>query len=182
MKQGYGSWVGAVVMLGALGCAKTLPANESGRTSVSLAAVDASCDPEESWKCECVGTVDGAAASLEEIGVDLVALKTVGWPCVRGDFDQDGEPDYAFPGKGYSCNGAVPVRVLFTKGGTVRDVSTLPRQVSCLQRYGVRSEPGPNGTPPTTRQGLVDWGEGNATWVYLFDGKIWAASSYITGQ
>jgi hypothetical protein len=33
-------------------------------------------------------------------------------------------------------------------------------------------------TPATARQGLVDWGEGNATWVYLFEGKEWHATSH----
>ncbi|MCE9670734.1 hypothetical protein LY474_23275 [Myxococcus stipitatus] len=122
-----------------------------GGAKVSLTYANASCNPEKSWSCLCVGSPGDASAPLQEIGVDLEALKKEGWPCVKGDFDRDGQADFAFPGKDYSCNGGVPVRVLFTRNGEVRDVSALPREVSCLQLYGIRSRKGPHGTPPTKR-------------------------------
>ncbi|RKH89954.1 hypothetical protein D7Y21_08370 [Corallococcus sp. AB045] len=166
--------------LAAVGWAEASPPAKPDSERVAIAPVDPACSPVENWRCLCVGTPGTATAQLAEIGVDLNALKTDGWPCVQGDFDKDGQPDYAFPGKGYSCNGAVPVRVLFTKDGKVREVLALPREVSCLQLYGIRSKPGPHGEPKTARQGLVDWGEGNATWVYLFNGKKWRASRHLS--
>ncbi|MGE6759945.1 hypothetical protein ACQKGO_18165 [Corallococcus interemptor] len=166
--------------LAAFGVAEGSPPEKTDGERVQLSLVDPACSVEKSWNCLCKGTPGTATAQLEEIGVDLNVLKTDGWACVQGDFDKDGQPDYAFPGKGYSCNGSVPVRVLFTKDGKVREVSALPREVSCLQLYGIRSKPGPYGVPRTARQGLVDWGEGNATWVYLFNGKKWRASSHFS--
>ncbi|MDY7226287.1 hypothetical protein [Hyalangium rubrum] len=139
---------------------------------------ESGCDPVKDRECLCVGNPGTAATALAEIGVDQSLLPTSGSPCIKGDFDKDGEPDYAFPGKGFSCNQSVPVRVIFTRGGQVREVGALPREVSCLQLYPPRRKPGPYGVPATKRQGLVDWGEGNATWVYLFDGKKWHATSY----
>jgi hypothetical protein len=168
------SWT---LSLAALGCAGAPTRGKPEGQRVELADAEPGCDPEKSTKCLCVGSAGEATAQLLEVGVDPNVLRTSGWPCVRGDFDQDGEPDYAFPGEGYSCNQSVPVRVLFTRGGRVREVRALPREVSCLQLYGPRSEPGPYGEPTTARQGLVDWGEGNATWIYLFDGKDWLATS-----
>lgn len=172
-------WMWASVLsLSALGYAEASPPTEQDGQRVTFTYADTACSAEKSWKCLCLGTPGTAAPQLEEIGVELSALKTGGWPCVQGDFDKDGQPDYAFPGKGYSCNQSVPVRVLFTRDGRVREVMALPREVSCLQLYGIRSKPGPDGAPKTNRQGLVDWGEGNATWVYLFNGKKWRASSH----
>ncbi|WP_242588637.1 hypothetical protein [Corallococcus macrosporus] len=169
-----------ILSLAAVGLAEASPPEKPDSERVALTSVDPACSAEKSTRCLCVGTPGTATAQLEEIGVDLGALKTAGWPCVQGDFDKDGQPDYAFPGKGYSCNGSVPVRVLFTKDGKVREVLALPREVSCLQLYGIRSKPGPQGVPRTARQGLVDWGEGNATWVYLFNGKAWRASRHLS--
>ncbi|RKG73431.1 hypothetical protein [Corallococcus terminator] len=172
-------WMGPLALsLVSLGCAGASTRPEPEGSRVVLASVDPACSPEKSTQCLCVGTPGAAAPRLEEIGVDLNALKTGGVPCVQGDFDQGGQPDYAFPGKGYSCNQPVPVRVLFTKDGQVRDVLALSREVSCLQLYAPRSTPGPQGEPATERQGLVDWGEGNATWVYLLDGKQWATTTH----
>ncbi|WP_095975621.1 hypothetical protein [Melittangium boletus] len=172
-------WVWAL-SLAALGHADASPSGEPDAQRVVLAYAEPECSPEKNWKCLCVGTPGTATSQLEEIGVDLNVLKTSGWPCVKGDFDQDGQPDYAFPGKDYSCNQSVPVRVIFTRGGRVREVGALPREVSCLQLYGPRSKPGRYGVPKTARQGLVDWGEGNATWVYLFNGKKWRATSHLS--
>ncbi|MHA7631604.1 hypothetical protein [Corallococcus sp. M7] len=166
--------------LAAFGYAQASPPAKADGERVAVSPADPACSPVESWKCLCVGTPGKATAELEQIGVDLNALKTDGVPCVQGDFDKDGQPDYAFPGKGYSCNGSVPVRVVFTKDGKVREVVALPREVSCLQLYDIRSKPGPHGVPKTARQGLVDWGEGNATWVYLFNGKKWRASRHLS--
>ncbi|WP_223632884.1 hypothetical protein [Corallococcus sp. EGB] len=69
--------------------------------------------------------------------------------------------------------------VLFTRSGKVREVLALPREVRCLQLYPPRSKPGPYGEPKTARQGLVDWGEGNATRVYLFNARKWRMSSHF---
>lgn len=170
-------WTWALA-LAALGVAEAEPPGEPDGQRVVLAYAEPACSPETSRECLCVGTPGTAASRLEEIGVDLNALKTSGWPCIQGDFDKDGQPDYAFPGKGFSCNQPVPVRVLFTRDGKVREVQALPREVSCLQLYPPRSKPGRHGVPKTTRQGLVDWGEGNATWVYLYNGKKWSATRH----
>ncbi|NTX39811.1 hypothetical protein [Myxococcus sp. CA033] len=157
----------ASVLSVAVGCAEAPLRGEETPSRVEIALADEGCDTETSTRCLCVGTVGDAAPRLEEVGVDLDVLRKDGWPCVRGDFDQDGAPDYAFPGEGYSCNQSVPVRVLFTRGGHVREVLALPREVSCLQRY----------VPMGSSQGLVDRGEGNATWFYQFDGKGWLVTS-----
>ncbi|WP_233602426.1 hypothetical protein [Corallococcus sp. CA047B] len=165
-------------LLAALGIAEAAPPDAPDEQRVAITLADPACSTEKSTQCLCVGTPGTAAPQLGEIGVDLNALKTGGVPCVPGDFDKDGQPDYAFPGKDYSCNQSVPVRVVFTKNGKVREVLALPRDVSCLQLYAPRPRKGPHGEPKTARQGLVDWGEGNATWVYLFNGKKWAATTH----
>ncbi len=166
--------IGASLLAMAVGCAEAPLRDDTTPPSVSIALVEGGCDPETNFRCLCVGNVGDAAPHLQEIGVDLDALQENGWPCVPGDFDQDGEQDYAFPGEGYSCNGPVPVRVLFTRGGHLREVQTLPRKLSCLQRYVSNDASLPPG------QGLVDWGEGNATWLYRFDGKGWLATSHLS--
>ncbi|NMO18595.1 hypothetical protein HPC49_29775 [Pyxidicoccus fallax] len=145
--------------------------------TVSL-AYQPGCDPVTEWKCLCVGSVGSAAEALREVGIDAQAVRTSGTPCIQGDFDRDGEPDYALQGAGYSCNQSVPVRVLFTKGGLVREVQALPREVSCLQLYRPSKKRGRHGVPATNRDALVDWGEGNATWFYRYDGKRWQATSH----
>ena len=162
----------------ALGGTEETPRTEPKQPQVKFTYKESGCNPVKELKCLCVGDPGPVAAALEEIGLERSVVQTSGSPCIKGDFDQDGEPDYAFPGKGFSCNGSVPVRVIFTRGGQVREVQALPRQVSCLQLYPPRRKPGPYGVPATARQGLVDWGEGNATWVYLFDGKKWHATSH----
>lgn len=166
--------IGASLLAVAVGCAEAPLRGEATQQRVAVALVDAGCDTETNFRCLCKGTVGDAAPHLEEVGVDLEVLSESGWPCVPGDFDQDGEQDYAFPGAGYSCNRSVPVRVLFTGGGSVREVQTLPRKLSCLQRYVSNDASLPPG------QGLVDWGEGNATWIYRFDGKGWLATSHLS--
>ena len=166
--------IGASVLSVAVGCVEAPLRGEPPPLRVEVALVDAGCDTETNFRCLCKGTVGDAAPHLEEVGVDLDALSESGWPCVPGDFDQDGEQDYAFPGAGYSCNQAVPVRVLFTRDGSLREVQTLPRKLSCLQRYLSNDASLPSG------QGLVDWGEGNATWIYRFDGKDWLTTSHLS--
>lgn|GEM_PF-3214169 len=161
----------ASVLSVAVGCAEAPLRGEVTPSHVAISLGDERCDSETNPRCLCVGTVGDAGPLLEEVGVDLDVLRKDGWPCVRGDFDQDGEKDYAFPGEGYSCNASVPVRVLFTQGGRMRDVQPLPREVSCLQLHL------PKDGPTGARQGLVDWGEGNATWFYRFDGTRWLATS-----
>lgn len=138
------------------------------------------CDPAKEQQCLCVGSVGTAAAALREVGIDARTVRTSGVPCIRGDFDRDGEPDYAFPGAGFSCNGSVPVRILFTRGGLVREVQKLPREVSCLQLYRPHKKRGLHGVPATDRDALVDWGEGNATWFYAYDGKSWKATRHLS--
>lgn len=177
MKDVRWMWLGMLPLV-ALGGTPEAPRSEPEPQQVKFSYKESGCDPVKSWQCACVGTPGTAAAALEEIGLEQSLLQTSGAPCVKGDFDQDGEPDYAFPGKGYSCNQSVPVRVIFTRGGQVREVQALPRDVSCLQLYPPRRKPGRFGVPATARQGLVDWGEGNATWVYLFKGNEWRATSH----
>ncbi|MCP3065591.1 hypothetical protein LXT21_43180 [Myxococcus sp. K38C18041901] len=155
------------------------PAPEASRR-VELSYQDPSCNPVEARQCLCVGSVGSAESTLRELGLDAQVLRTSGVPCIRGDFDKDGAPDYAFPGKGFSCNGSVPVRILFTRKGLVREVQSLPREVSCLQLYLPNKKPGLHGVPATSRDALVDWGEGNATWFYRFDGKRWTATSHLS--
>lgn len=174
-------WLGLLPLValgGAPEKARTEPKAESKPPPVKFTYKESGCDAVKERQCVCVGDPGTAAAALEEIGLPQSEIQTNGVPCIKGDFDKDGEPDYAFPGKGFSCNRSVPVRVIFTRGGQVREVQALPREVSCLQLYPPRRKPGRYGVPATARQGLVDWGEGNATWVYLFDGKEWHATSH----
>lgn len=145
---------------------------------VALAYQTPGCDPAREQQCLCVGSVGSAEAALREVGIDAQVVRTSGAPCIQGDFDRDGEPDYAFPGAGFSCNQAVPVRILFTRAGLVREVQALPREVSCLQLYRPNKKRGQHGVPATNRDALVDWGEGNATWFYRLDGKSWKATSH----
>jgi hypothetical protein len=148
---------------------------------VALAYQPASCDPVKELRCMCVGSVGSAEAALKEIGLDAQVIRTSGVPCIQGDFDRDGNPDYAFLGPGYSpCNGAAPVRIVFTKKGLVREVQSLPREMSCFQLYRPNKKTGRDGVPATKRDALVDWGEGNATWFYRYDGKRWLATSHAS--
>lgn len=177
-------WALPLVTLGASAPPSTpgaTPSTPETPQRVALAYQKPDCDPEKELKCMCVGSVGSAAAALKEVGVDAEVVRTSGAPCIRGDFDHDGEPDYAFPGADYaSCNGSAPVRVIFTKGGFVREVQELPRRMSCFQLYRPHKKPGRNGVPATKRDALVDWGEGNSTWLFLYDGKKWRASDYAS--
>jgi hypothetical protein len=176
-------WMLWALPLMTLGATPERPRPQPEPQPVKLSYKEPGCDPVKELKCVCVGTVGSAESSLVEIGLDPSQLPTTGAPCIQGDFDKDGEPDYAFPGKDYaSCNGSAPVRVIFTRRGQVREVQALPRNVSCFQLYPPRSKPGRYGEPATKRQGLVDWGEGNATWVFLFDGKKWHATSHASEE
>ncbi|MFY2558331.1 hypothetical protein ACN469_11925 [Corallococcus terminator] len=170
MIQRHWTCIWASLLSVGVGCAEAPLRGEAPASRVAIVLVDAGCDTVTNTRCLCVGTVGDAAPRLEALGVDLEVLREDGWPCVQGDFDQDGEQDFAFPGEGYSCNQSVSVGVLFTRGGQVRDVQSLPRELSCLQLYA----------PEGARQGLVDWGEGNATWFYQFDGQRWLATSQLS--
>ncbi|WP_241759535.1 hypothetical protein [Pyxidicoccus parkwayensis] len=151
--------------------------SQKAQQPVALTYEPKDCDPVKELKCLCVGSVGSAEAALKEIGLDPEVIRTSGAPCIQGDFDRDGNPDYAFPGAGYRmCNGAAPVRVIFTKKGLVREVQALPREMSCFNLYRPNKKPGRDGVPPTKKDSLVDWGEGNATWLYRFDGKRWLAT------
>ncbi|WP_163995646.1 hypothetical protein [Pyxidicoccus caerfyrddinensis] len=157
------------------------PSTPEAPQPVALAYQPKDCDPEKALRCTCVGSVGSAEAALKEIGLDAQTLRTSGAPCIQGDFDRDGNPDYAFPGASYgACNGAAPVRVIFTKKGLVREVQSLPREMSCFQLYRPNKKPGRDGVPATKRDALVDWGEGNATWFYRHDGKRWLATSHAS--
>ncbi len=173
------SWALPLMALGYAEASST-PAAAEAPKPVALKYQTPGCDAAKERQCLCVGSVgsEKAEAALREVGLDAEALRTSGAPCIQGDFDRDGEPDYAFPGAGFSCNQSVPVRILFTRKGLVREVQALPRAVSCLQLYRPNKKRGMHGVPATSRDALVDWGEGNATWFYRYDGKSWKATSY----
>lgn len=93
-------------------------------------------------------------------------------PCIAGDFDADGDDDYAFPGAGYDCIRRVPVRVVILEDAAVRDTATLDG-VTCLYRYPASPEVGEFGEPASDRDGLMEPGEGGDTDIYLYeDGRF----------
>ncbi|XXF78018.1 hypothetical protein P2318_33970 [Myxococcaceae bacterium GXIMD 01537] len=159
------------------------PAKSAQAAPVALKLQKPDCDPVKELRCVCVGTVGSAGPALREVGLDPEVVRTSGAPCIPGDFDKDGQPDYAFPGAEYAaCNGSAPARVIFTRDGAVREVQQLPRRVSCFQLYRPNKKPGMHGVPPTDRDALVDWGEGNNTWFYVYDGKTktWKATTHAS--
>ncbi len=150
-----------------------------GDGPVELRLSDPDCDPARK-ACTCEGTVP-ASAGLATIGRSAEGLRS-GVPCVPGDFDGNGTTDYAIPGTGYDCIRPVDVRVLFTRrgGGLARAVDLGP--IACIHLYLAREEVGEFGEPVSDRDGLVQWGEGGDTDVYLWDEDRFVRRSYASDR
>lgn len=104
---------------------------------------------------------------LTEIGIldtDLIR----GIRCIVGDFDGNGYVDFAFQGRTTSNNTAVPAfKVLLYLQETI--IFTEVIQGADVFLYPATDQVGEFGEPMTKTDGLVIWGEGGNTIVYLFN-------------
>lgn len=107
---------------------------------------------------------------LEEIGISDQILIT-GISCVVGDFDGNGYLDFGFPGKKKLGGKERPViKVLFYHKEKI--ILSELIQGAGFMLYPARDKKGEFGEPATKTDGLVIWGEGDSTFVYLFDAKL----------
>lgn len=108
---------------------------------------------------------DWGSAPLRGFGMyewDLVR----GVPCVAADFDGNGSLDFALQGFGTGVRPERVLRVLFYERDEV--VRTLDIPGAGFELYLARPEEGEFGEPASKLDGLVRWGEGGSTFVWLF--------------
>jgi hypothetical protein len=111
---------------------------------------------------------------LGDIGVDARTLAH-GVECVAADFNGDGFLDFAIFGTLVSRPPVVPVRrirVLLFKENRVILNQLLDGEYEKLDLYGPTTTKGPFGEPATALPGLVKWGEGGGTEIFLYDSRL----------
>lgn len=122
--------------------------------------------PEESLLL-CRGELAGVG--LAEAGLDASELAN-GVRCVAADFDGNGSRDFVLYGDSLPENRARVFLAAFTDGDRVtRHFVFSHPGVADLVRYAPTGEEGPFGEPASAMPGLVQWGEGGSTFVFLFD-------------
>lgn len=121
----------------------------------------------------CLGALTTGLDELASMGITNAHFEQ-GWACVLADLDGNGFVDLAIPGPRFQTvvDGVIQtdiVRVLLFKKGGLFQVSDLPRPLSDLLIYSRREKQGEFGEPASARDGLVQWGEGGKTFVFLFE-------------
>lgn len=104
---------------------------------------------------------------LSDIGISDTDLIR-GIRCVAGDFDGNGYVDFGFQGRTTFNNMEVPAfKVLLYFQDTVIFSEVI--QGSDVFLYPATDQIGEFGEPMTKTDGLVIWGEGGSTIIYLFE-------------
>lgn len=112
------------------------------------------------------------ATSISDIGLSEKQLQ-VGQSCIWGDFDGNGSIDIAIWGALTESPGYVGTRIFkvlfFEEGQIIKSQIIENTNKDTLLLYPKTNKIGEFGEPTTKLDGLVQWGEGDLTYIYLYD-------------
>jgi len=123
----------------------------------------------------CSGILNDAAI-LNKIGITEADLKK-GVDCVVGDFDGNGYLDFAVYGRIIHEPPVIDhpeaLGVIFFQGSNILKTQVLKdKHFSAPELYPATTKKGPFGEPVSKTTGIVEWGEGGATVICLYNSSI----------
>ena len=165
--------------------AETEPANKSDLRVEELTSFPPSYGVHRPrGACLCRGKL-GEKVELAKMA-ELRSRLSKGVACLASDFDGNGFLDFALLRQGWNEDsnaiGTTDVIVLmYGPDGWIRSVA-LPRRVSIFSfgLYRARGEAGRFGEPASETDGLVDWGEGGSTLVFLYKRGLFEVSAHAS--
>lgn len=120
---------------------------------------------------QCQG-LERYATNLSDIGITERQLQKP-LSCIWGDFDGNGFLDFVIWGTLTEHPGFVGIRkfkvLLFNAGRIIKSQIIENENKDTLLLYPKTRKTGEFGEPPTKLDGLVQWGEGGPTYIYLYD-------------
>ena len=124
--------------------------------------------------CKGVVPVNVALGAISKTAADLEN----GIACLSADFDGNGRVDYALLSNSWvddkpSTQTTDVLVVLAQAYGLARTIHLRGVSLFSFELYPARKRPGHFGEPATSTPGLVSWGEGGSTFIWLFrDGAL----------
>lgn len=110
-----------------------------------------------------------------------------GIQCARGDYDGNGHSDYALFSNIQNIRGTISresgfLIVLYQNGKIINSYVIRDTDVILLVTYKAGREKGVFGEPSTKIDGLIEWGEGGTTKLFLLDKEknIFVRSEYAS--
>ena len=101
-----------------------------------------------------------------------------GIPCTIGDFDGNGYLDFVLwgteygpMGKNYHGSARSFMVILYDKNKIVNTFYIGDQHGDKIELYKPTRKKGKSGAPPTFRDGLIQWGEGGANHLFVYDTK-----------
>jgi len=123
----------------------------------------------------CSGAITGIKDLLRDIGISDKYFKSNKVGCGRGDFNGDGFEDYFFYKLKKPSSGKV--KVIFLKGKSVLEAYVLDHILSTFAwvydpsekdvKYAIQNF----GCPDSKNKGIVEWGEGDSSHVFIYNKK-----------
>jgi hypothetical protein len=134
----------------------------------------------------CSGSINDSTI-LDKIGLKEADLKK-GVECVVGDFDGNGCLDFALYGRIIHEPPVIDhpeaLGVIFFQGSNIIKTQALKDQhFSAPELYPAKTKKGPFGEPISKTPGIVEWGEGGATVICLYNsGRTEMTCSYYPSE